>query len=233
MPLTSWPFENQVISEDQYGQLIGLLTRSGVVGVPGDNSLKPSANGSGMNVQVTAGAVFIRGHMAADTASATVTVPAAGASARTDTLVARLTLATDNITLVVKQGTTALTWGSGVFEIPIARIAVGANVTSITNANVTDLRQFAGKTIGMWTDATRVAEKGALGFNFTDNTLEACFDGTNWIKVSLAGHTHTASQITNQSGIDAGKVNGIKITSNNNGVAPSSPSVGDLWADAS
>lgn len=233
MPLSAYPFENQVVSEDQYGQLVGSLNRPGVIGLPGDNSLRASANGSSMNVSVTAGGVFIRGVMAADSSAASVTVPAAGTTARTDLLVARLSLTTDTITLVVKQGTTALTWSGTVFEIPIARIAVPANATSITAANVTDARVFAGKSYGFWTDSTRVAEKGALGFNFTDNTLEACFDGTNFVKVSLAGHTHPGSQITNQSQIDAGRVNGIKITSTNNGVAPTSPTVGDLWADAS
>lgn len=40
-----------------------------------------------------------------------------------------------------------------------------------------------------------------------------------------------AASITDQQNIDAGKINGKRITSNNTGIAPASPAVGDLWAD--
>lgn len=41
----------------------------------------------------------------------------------------------------------------------------------------------------------------------------------------------TASMITDQANINAGRVNGVKITSSGTGVAPVGPVVGDLWAD--
>lgn len=45
-----------------------------------------------------------------------------------------------------------------------------------------------------------------------------------------SAHTHTASQITDQNNINAGKVNGIKLSSTPTSVtAPASPTTGDLW----
>jgi hypothetical protein len=45
-----------------------------------------------------------------------------------------------------------------------------------------------------------------------------------------SAHTHVAANITDQSNINAGKVNGVKITSSSNFTTPpSSPTTGDLW----
>lgn len=45
-----------------------------------------------------------------------------------------------------------------------------------------------------------------------------------------SAHTHTASAITDPQNLNAGKVNGIKISSTLNSVTPpSSPTTGDLW----
>lgn len=53
-------------------------------------------------------------------------------------------------------------------------------------------------------------------------TLQTNIDGK-----ANTSHTHTASQITDQSNINAGKVNGVKISVQS--AQPTSPSTNDLW----
>lgn len=104
---------------------------------------------SGMSVQVAAGWGFIKCKYLNNTAAAQFTLANADVVLnRIDRVVMRLDTANRNMSLAVKQGTAASTPTApaltrvtgGVWELSLAQIYVGAGVTTITQANITDER---------------------------------------------------------------------------------------------
>lgn len=199
MTLIAYPFDAQNITEADYGQLIGAGLVSGVIGTPTTNHFKVVAStGMGLTVTSVSGAslALIRGHACVMTANEPLTIATASAGARVDMVVLQLNYATNSIAPVIKPGTSgsptppSIVWGtSGIYEFPLAYIAVGAGVVSITNTNITDSRQFAGATIGAWPAAQRPTGRPAVGYNLTAGVWEMTFDGTTWKTVSTSDHT--------------------------------------------
>lgn len=198
MALTAYPFDSQNITEAQYGALVGLSMQSGIAGGSAANNFKVTAAGSSMVLTVTAvgSASFavVRGHGVLMTTNESVTVPAASAGARVDLVVLRLDYATNTIAPAIRQGTSGSSvaplpvWGvSNQYEIPLAQIAVGAGVTTISTANVTDRRQFLGTQIGAWPTASRPTAGPAMGFNLTTLKWEVSLDGTTWSDLATTG----------------------------------------------
>lgn len=199
MTLTAYPFDSQNITEADYGQLIGAGLATGVVGTPTQNHFKVVA-GSGMGLVVTAvsGAslALIRGHAVLMTANEPVTVATASAAARVDLVVLRMDYATNAIAPAIRAGTSGSTtppspvWGTGgIYEFPLATVAVNAGVATIVAANIVDKRQYAGSTIGAWPQAQRPTGRPALGYNLDTQVWEATFNGTAWITISQSDHT--------------------------------------------
>ncbi|UKH48455.1 minor tail protein [Microbacterium phage FlameThrower] len=205
MALTAYPFDGQTVSEQQYGDLFGAVAQSGIVGSPAANHFLVTAAGSSMNLTVTAvsGAsrAILRGHAVLMTANEVVAVPAAAAQARVDLVVLRLDYAANTIGPAVRAGTPgssnppAPVWGTGgVYEIPLASVAVGANVTTVNSGNITDRRRFTGPTVGEWDTVGRPTTPLSLGYNSTLGRWEFTLDGTNWEPV---GYVDLASgQVT-------------------------------------
>ncbi|AXH47313.1 hypothetical protein SEA_EDEN_18 [Microbacterium phage Eden] len=191
MALTAYPFDNQTVSEQQYGDLFGAVAQAGILGVPSANHFLVTATGSTMVLSVTAvgGAsrALLRGHAVLMTANEPVTVPAANTSARVDLVVLRLDYGANTIGPAIRTGTPGSStppspvWGvSGVYEIPLATVAVGANVTTINTGNLTDLRRWTGPTTGVWTTASRPTTPLSFGHNTTLGRWEFTLDGTTW-----------------------------------------------------
>ncbi|QUE26059.1 minor tail protein [Microbacterium phage SanaSana] len=201
MALTAYPFDNQSVTEQQYGDLFGAVAQSGILGAPTANNFLVTAAGSSMQLTVTAvgGAsrAILRGHAVLMTTSEVVTVTAAAATARADLVVLRLDYAANTIGPAVRAGTPgsstppAPVWGTGgIYEIPLASVVVGANVTTISSANLTDLRRFSGPTSGVWTTAGRPNTPLSFGYNTTLSRWEFTLNGTAWDPigtVDLAG----------------------------------------------
>ena len=102
-----------------------------------------------MQVQVRPGACHIRGAMGIEQNQRTLAVPAAGTQPRVDTVVARLDLsqAVRSVDLYVISGTPAasptapaLTRDSTTWELGLADILVGANVSTLSQSVITDTR---------------------------------------------------------------------------------------------
>lgn len=119
--------------------------------VSGDlNELKVSVTDPpAMKVIVATGTAIVQGRFIENDAALTLNVSAAHATyPRIDRVVVRLSAVTARmVDIAVKAGTAAsspvapaLTQTSDVYEIPLAQIAVGAGVTSILTANITDQR---------------------------------------------------------------------------------------------
>lgn len=237
MAQTSYPFDNQDTTETQYSQLFRRLQSSGVAGTPDSTDLKVTADSSGMSVKVAAGFAIVRGHAYRSDAQETLTITASATNPRRDLVVLRLDPSTNSITLAVKAGTPAASptdpaltqTENDVFEIALARVEVPANAVTITSSNVLDRRTFIGSQFGLWQTALRptgIAGRG--GFNSSSGRAEV-HDGSAWRELAYSGDAVVASQISSgeQANINAGKVNGVKVSVQS--TAPSSPSVNDLW----
>lgn len=195
MPVTAYPYETQDTTETQYARILRETQDDGVAGEVGSGALACTAPGGGMTLSVADGLVWARGVVLEVTGgNVTVDVDAAGGSARTDLLVARLDSVNNIGSLVVKPGPggatlPALTLTDNVWEVPLWTVAVGAGVTQVVQANLTDVRPFTGGRVGAWTTASRPGRngtpeprRGRTGFNVTTGLLET-YDGDTWVPV--------------------------------------------------
>ncbi|MCC2278883.1 tail fiber domain-containing protein [Streptomyces sp. ET3-23] len=220
MAITSYPFDSQSVTETQFSQLFREFADSGVAASALANAFQVSADGTAMSVKVQPGFAIVRGHAVLSTAVETLKIAAAGTSTRYDRVILRLDPAVNSITLAVLQGAAggsapALTQtDTGIYELPLATVTVGANITAITSAAVSGDRRFVGQSVGAWVTSTRPASPrlGKLGLNYDTNTWEF-WNGTAWTPLvasvswsSLTGkpatfppssHAHQWSDITN------------------------------------
>ncbi len=243
MAQTSWPFENADTTEAQYSQLFRRLQTSGVSGSPATTDLKVTGDSTGMNVKVAAGYAIVRGHAYYNSAQVTLTIGAAGASPRIDTVVLRLDPTANSIVLAVVAGTpgaspvapTLTQTDEGTFELAIGSVAVGASVSTISAGNVTDVRSYLGSQFGRWTTATRPTSPlvGTPGFN-TTNSAPEYWDGSAWVSFTPA---ITAAMIsgTEQANLVSGKIRaggtsaGTATTIFVQSATPTANATGDLW----
>lgn len=112
----------------------------------------PIASGSGMTVNVGAGTAYINGKLRTFDTDTLLTIPTAnGSYPRIDNIVVERNDTDREITLKVVQGAYSGTAANaadpiranGVYQLVIARVAVGAGVTEITASNITDCRADA------------------------------------------------------------------------------------------
>ena len=158
--MQSYPFTSQVTYDDEglplydravdsafLRKVFAAYFSDGIFYNP-TNALQVAA-GTGMQVQVNPGICHIQGAMGIEPNLRTLSLTAAGSQPRIDTVVARLDLsqAVRSIELYVKTGTPAaspsassLTRDSTIWELGLANISVGANVGTISQANITDTR---------------------------------------------------------------------------------------------
>lgn len=238
MAESSWPFDNQDTTEEQYSEIFKRLANTGVIGDPSTSDLKPFGDSSGMQVKLSVGYAFVRGFMYKNDAVKTLTVEAADTNPRIDMAILRLEPATNIVSALIKKGTPAASnaqppaltqTDAGVFELGLGLVGVDASVSTITAAKVTDARQFTGSQWGRWATSGRPSspKRGDAGFNLTTAAPEY-WNGTTWAPFMDA--QIDSSRVLNQQNINAGRISGQKITSSNTG-APSSPAIGDMWVD--
>lgn len=216
--MTSYPFDGQAVTETQFSQMFRELS-TGIAGSSDSTGFRVSAAGTGMAVTVQPGLALVRGHAVQSTAVETLTVATADTSARTDAVVLRLDPTANSITLAILKGTPGgsspapTQTDTGVYELRLAWVAVGANATAIAAANVTEARQFTRTYIGSWWTSTRPATVriGDLGYNRTTGAWEF-WNGSAWTALAPAvawsavtskpttfapsAHTHTWSELT-------------------------------------
>jgi hypothetical protein len=187
--MTSFPFDNQSTSEDQYGKLFREFQDSGVIGAYGSGELRVSANASGMKVYVAPGLAIIRGHCFWSSAIEELPIQTASATARQDLVVLRLDPVLNQITLEVVKGDpvtgtapTLVQTDTGVYEIALAVAPVAANATNISGPVVADRRCFVGTRVRTWRAETRPTSPrlGQLGYNAESGTWEY-HNGTEWL----------------------------------------------------
>ncbi|MFE9254028.1 tail fiber domain-containing protein [Streptomyces sp. NPDC006879] len=187
MAITSYPFDEQPVSEGEFSYLFRELQSTGVADTVGGPGFSVFGDSSGMQVKVSSGFAVIRGHAVQSTDTEIVAIGAASTSVRVDRVVLRLDPTANTISLAVVEGTPgggvpALTQtDTGVYEFPLAQVNVGIGAATITASAVIDDRRFTGNTVGGWTTATRPQSPrvGRLGFNVSTKTWEF-WNGTIW-----------------------------------------------------
>jgi len=166
----SFPFDvsvagDRTVTADTFGTMLNAMVTNGVV-KDADDALAVSQSGTpAMSVSVATGRAFV-GHTSKrryyrNTSALTLTIEAAdGSNPRDDLIVLEMAEATGtrSVALKVVKGTAAgspsdpsLTTTEATFQFAIARVRVGTGVSTIVNANITDLRStngFAGMALG-------------------------------------------------------------------------------------
>lgn len=106
-----------------------------------------ASSGAGMTVTVQTGRAMLRQHYMENESAYSLTLDIGTALPRTDLIMIRLSLTDRKITLNVKKGTPAaspvppaLSRESTIYELALAAITVAANATSVTQADIQDLR---------------------------------------------------------------------------------------------
>ncbi|MFQ8600639.1 MAG: hypothetical protein ACLSAP_08700 [Oscillospiraceae bacterium] len=132
---------DRAVDEEFFARYHAAFLSSGVYPKPA-NSFQVTADG-GLRLRVKPGSCLIQGYYAYDTADALLSLPAAGISARTDRVVARLNKIDRRIEIAVVNGganAPAPTRNSDVYELVLANVRVAANAAAVTQANITDQR---------------------------------------------------------------------------------------------
>lgn len=208
MALTSYPFDDQPTTETQYSNLFRELQDSGVVPAPA-TAFQVTGDGSAMTLSVQPGFAIVRGHAVQSTAVELVPISASTTSLRIDRVVLRLDPVANSIVLAVVPGTPGggvpdLTQtDSGVYELPLARVNVAANATTLANTAITDDRPYVGTRVRAWSDNSRPASPRAfqLGYNTSTNKWEY-HNGTAWADLLSVVTTQVVGLQPTLDGID-------------------------------
>jgi hypothetical protein len=150
----SYPFDaapGQLTTEDQWSKMTRRWTLDGVVGTPGDTSLKIVADGTILGVKLQAGEGQVRGHHYRNSAELNKLVASnSSGNPRIDRVVMRLDPSANTITSAVIQGTPAgsptppaLTQvDSGTWEESVGQVRVENGVATIASGKETDERRY-------------------------------------------------------------------------------------------
>lgn len=207
MAQTSWPFHDGTdgtpVLEDQWSAMARLWCATGVVGAPGDANLQVFANGSGREVHVRAGRASVRGHWFLSDAQDTLAIAAnSSGNPRIDRIVVQLDPSSDEAVLAVLEGTPGASpaapsltqTDTGVYELPLAQVAVANGVALISSGNVTDERLFASVPYTPALSSLRPANpvKGQRVYE-TNTGLSVVYNGSAWVNDNQALHDAAAA----------------------------------------
>jgi len=155
MAETSYPYHDQDVTDAEYSDFARDYAPNGVIKRSTDGGdLKVTADSTGMKVKVAAGRANVRGHRYRNSVSKDFTIPPKDTYPRVDLVVVRSEYGSVNDAhIVVKKGTPTPSptvakapdpeqTADGVWEEPLAEVAVSASAVTITAANVTDKRRL-------------------------------------------------------------------------------------------
>lgn len=206
MAITSYPFEGTPTTEDQYSRLFTELQDTGVASSMDAPDLSVSADGSTLVIAVAPGFAYVQGHGFESTQVENLTVPIPSSGTAIHRVVLRLDPTANEITLALLEGTAGagpspLTQdASGIYEMSLARVQVGAGAVAVTQADVVDERLFASTRVGAWlSSSSRPASPrvGEMGYNLEAELYEH-WTGVTWEPVSDV----VAGTVTMYAGLD-------------------------------
>ncbi len=218
MASTSWPdpAASRVVTDGQYEKLIYSHAGDGVSGAPTDSSVA-YGDSSGKLVKIRPyKRALVHGYMwdsGAATFNKTISDNTSG-QPRLDLLVLRYDRSTFKVTEVVKAGTPATNptlptvqqdpdlelAGSGLWEIPLAKIAVANGFTTINASDVTRMEYYLSPSRLLCTSATRPGHRVGLeiyetdtgnAYTSTGSAWGSQTEDTGWIDCGAASGYHT------------------------------------------
>ena len=209
----SWPFYQEEtggteVLEDQWSIMARQWAPTGVVGQPSGAALQVYADGSAREVYVRTGRATVRGHWyTQDTDNVTVTIAAnTSGNPRIDVVALVLDPTADAITVDVVQGTPAASpavpaltrTDLGVYQFPLAYVAV-ANAAAVTAAAaVTDVRQYTGFQVVPCLSTARPYNPPVGQVVYETNTGRfTCWTGTVWRPLDGSAHGNTVVTSSN------------------------------------
>jgi hypothetical protein len=150
MAQTYFPFDSGAganVTEAQWSKMAQNWLSTGVI-KSYNNELSVYADSTGMQAKIKTGAAWIKGHYFESDAEEVLAIGTSNnTNPRIDRVIVRLDWTTNTIQLAVLQGTPAasptapaLTQNSSRWEISLAQVYIGANVSTIAVGNITDER---------------------------------------------------------------------------------------------
>lgn len=192
------PFDNSPQYEDFWRDMMKhmLGSASGVVRGFGSD-FNAFGDSSGMQVKVSAGECWVRGHYGKSTSTKTLPIASnSSGSTRIDRVVLRADFTNNRIEVDVVQGTTSapgLTTNSSMWETSLALVSVANGAVTISAGNVTDTRAFT----TVFAENSQTSAQNLTSGSNTNLTFPQ-FD-TRCADVSLAGDNFTFT--LNRSGV--------------------------------
>jgi hypothetical protein len=164
MTQTYFPFDSGSganVTESQWSLMAKNWMNTGVI-KGALNELLIYADSTGMQVKVKSGQAWMQGHFFQSDAEETLSISNADSTnPRIDRVIVRVDWTANTIQLAVLSGTPAaspsapnLTQNGSRWEISLAQVYVGANVSTIATGNITDERDFTENKIS--TDSTTI-----------------------------------------------------------------------------
>ena len=174
----SFPFQDiggdRVYSDADFAYFFQNLFTNGVFINVGDALQVTALPTPAMKVNVGSGAGNINGRQFMNTATLALDVPVASTTQnRTDSVVMQLDIANRQIQLVYKQGVVTVVQNELIYEIQLAQISVAKNASTITAANITDMR--ANETLGSYASPFEKVDVSGLEAQY-QAMLQALFE---------------------------------------------------------
>ena len=202
MAQTSYPFDEQSVTEDQWSAMMSTAQETRVV-----TGLAVYGDSSGRQVKAPLGTAWVRGHFYQSTAEEVLAIGAnASGNPRIDTVVLTLDPTANSIVLAVVAGTAAATpvpptltqTTTGVYQHPLADVAVANGAATITANNVTPRTRVATATVGRNIPGRNLLHNGAMqvhqrGTSASGKTTSDYFTVDRWRAALLNLGTWTQS----------------------------------------
>lgn len=181
---------DRIYKAEEWAEYFSSFIGNGVFPVPSNNLQVLS--GSGMSVTVKAGKAWINGYFYYNTGDLTLTLPTAdGVLSRIDRIVVRWDLTQRLISVAVKSSTPStspsapsLQRDADAYELCLADVLVGAGVTAISQANITDRRlnpSLCGVVAGVVDQIDTEAFNAQLEAWFTDYKAQSLEEFNNLV----------------------------------------------------
>jgi len=195
MTISAYPAVGRNGTDVEFSRLFNIVLGSGTYD---PDTLKVTADGGGMRVFIAAGIGTVRGHVVYSTATEEMAIVAADTLPRIDTIVAQLDYTKDPIIqFKVIKGTAATTPAApsltqsetGVYEMPLANVAVAGSAVVINTGAITDRRRIWEVIAGELSSGTLPISNGGTGATTASAARTALGAAANT-------HTHAAADTT-------------------------------------
>lgn len=132
---------DRTYSDTDFAMFYKNIFTNGVIATVRDQLRVKETAVPGMRVEILTGAILIQGRQYLLTEPKEMNItPGSSTSDRTDLIVVKLDMLERKISIVYKQGTTAVVRNENYWEMALAQIFVPRNSTAIFNLHITDVR---------------------------------------------------------------------------------------------